>query len=155
MWAGAISLPCCCHPFCGQQWLSLYSLVHCGTRHDEPTLCISATEHPLLCAARNLGPSTSFTLHCVQKYVKRQLQGEAMAAGELPATYRLHAAHCTEIAANTADIENKLTLLGMARAWLLLAEQAEKWIADHRSLTERPVEPRSELRQVLDLPLKG
>ena len=61
-----------------------------------------------------------------------------MAAGELPATYRLHAAHCTEIAANTADIENKLTLLGMARAWLLLAEQAERRIA--RSLTE-PFEP--------------
>jgi hypothetical protein len=31
-----------------------------------------------------------------------------------------------EIAANTADINNKLTLLDMARAWLLLAEQAEK-----------------------------
>jgi hypothetical protein len=66
-----------------------------------------------------------------------------MAAGELPATYRLHAAHCTEIAANTADIKNKLTLLGMARAWLLLAEQAERWIADHQPLTERPVEPPS------------
>jgi hypothetical protein len=64
-----------------------------------------------------------------------------MAEGELPATYRLHAAHCTEIAANTADIKNKLTLLGMARAWLLLAERAERWIADHQPLTERPVEP--------------
>jgi hypothetical protein len=49
-----------------------------------------------------------------------------MAAGENLATYRLHAAHCMEIAANTADIKNKLTLLDMARAWLLLAEQAEK-----------------------------
>jgi hypothetical protein len=29
-------------------------------------------------------------------------------------------------AAHTADIENKLTLLNMARAWLRLAEQAEK-----------------------------
>jgi hypothetical protein len=64
-----------------------------------------------------------------------------MAAGEPPATYRLHAAHCTEIAAKTADIKNKLTLLDMARAWLLLAEQAERWIAEPRSLTERPVEP--------------
>jgi hypothetical protein len=58
-----------------------------------------------------------------------------MKAGELPATYRLHAAHCREIAAKTADIKNKLNLLHMARAWLLLAERAEKWIA------ERPVEP--------------
>ena len=49
-----------------------------------------------------------------------------MAIGELSAAYRLHAAHCTEIAARTADRENRLTLLSMARAWLLLAEQAEK-----------------------------
>jgi hypothetical protein len=48
-----------------------------------------------------------------------------MAIGELPAAYRLHAAHCTEIAARTAD-RNRLTLLSMARAWLLLAEQADK-----------------------------
>jgi hypothetical protein len=45
-----------------------------------------------------------------------------------------------EMAANTADINNKLTLLHMARAWLLLAEQAERWIAEPRSLTEQPVE---------------
>jgi hypothetical protein len=49
-----------------------------------------------------------------------------MAIGELSAAYRLHAAHCTEIAARTADRENKLTLLSMARAWLRLAEQADK-----------------------------
>ena len=35
--------------------------------------------------------------------------------------YRLHAAHCVEIAASTADIENKLTLLNMAK-------QAEKTV---------------------------
>jgi hypothetical protein len=52
--------------------------------------------------------------------------GMAMAARERPVTYRLHAAHCMEIAAKTADTENKLTLLNMARAWLLLAEKAEK-----------------------------
>ena len=116
----------------------------CSLRdHDtgEPTLCISVTERPIICALRGTSDHLrSFALHCVQKYVKRQLQGEAMAAGELPATYRLHAAHCTEIAANTADIKNRLTLLSMARAWLLLAEQAERWIAEPRSLTEQPVE---------------
>jgi len=49
-----------------------------------------------------------------------------MAPREHSAIYRLHAAHCMEIAAKTADKENKLTLLNMARAWLLLAEIAEK-----------------------------
>jgi len=51
-----------------------------------------------------------------------------MAARELPAAYRLHAARCVEMAASTADIENKLTLLNMARAWPLLAEQAGKTV---------------------------
>jgi hypothetical protein len=45
-WAGAISLPRCCHPFCGQQWSLLYTLVHCGTTTGESMLCISVTEHP-------------------------------------------------------------------------------------------------------------
>jgi hypothetical protein len=49
-----------------------------------------------------------------------------MAAGDRVAVYRLHAAHCTEIAARTADKENRLSLLNMALAWLLLAERAEK-----------------------------
>jgi hypothetical protein len=49
-----------------------------------------------------------------------------MAANELPAAYRLHAAHCLEIAVQSADSENKVSLLNMAHAWLLLAEQAEK-----------------------------
>jgi hypothetical protein len=50
-----------------------------------------------------------------------------MTAREHPAIYRLHAAHCMEMAARTADTENKITLLNMARAWLLLAEKAEKF----------------------------
>ena len=49
-----------------------------------------------------------------------------MAARDFPAAYRLHAAHCIEIAAHTTNTENKLTLLNMARAWLRLAEQSEK-----------------------------
>jgi hypothetical protein len=49
-----------------------------------------------------------------------------MAARELSATYRLHATHCIEVAGKSADLENKLSLLNMARAWVLLAEQAEK-----------------------------
>jgi hypothetical protein len=49
-----------------------------------------------------------------------------MAPRELPAAYRLHAAHCVDIASHTTDIENKLALLNMARAWLRLAAQSEK-----------------------------
>jgi hypothetical protein len=49
-----------------------------------------------------------------------------MTARMSSAIYRLHAAHCAEIAAITAVSEDKLKLLNMARAWLLLAEQAEK-----------------------------
>jgi hypothetical protein len=51
--------------------------------------------------------------------------GWRMARG-LSAAYRLHAAHCIEIAGQTADSESKLSLLNMARAWVLLAHQAEK-----------------------------
>jgi hypothetical protein len=38
----------------------------------------------------------------------------------------LHATHCIEAAGKSADLGNKLSLLNMARAWMLLAEQAEK-----------------------------
>jgi hypothetical protein len=48
-----------------------------------------------------------------------------MASG-LSAAYRLHAAHCVEIAGQTADSESKIALLNMAHAWVLLARQAEK-----------------------------
>jgi hypothetical protein len=47
-------------------------------------------------------------------------------ARELSATYWLHATHCIEVAGKSADLGNKLSLLNMARAWMLLAEQAEK-----------------------------
>ena len=58
-------------------------------------------------------------IHCAPRHksvkdvagkVRRCVGDAHMAARELPAAYRLHAAHCTEIAAHTADTENKLTL---------------------------------------------
>jgi len=58
--------------------------------------------------------------------IRHKRRGCANGSPGAPAAYRLHAAHCVEIAARTADIENKLTLLDMASAWPLLAEQAEK-----------------------------
>jgi hypothetical protein len=40
--------------------------------------------------------------------------------------YRSHAAKCISVAQNTPDIRSKLTLLEMARGWLLLADQGLK-----------------------------
>ena len=40
--------------------------------------------------------------------------------------YRLNATHCVEIAHDIADRERKATLVAMAQAWLMLADQAEK-----------------------------
>ncbi len=40
--------------------------------------------------------------------------------------YRKHAAQCIAVAQTCPDTSGKLALLEMARAWLLLAEQASK-----------------------------
>ena len=49
-----------------------------------------------------------------------------MSANEFAASYRLHAAHCVDLASRISDAEGRLTLLAMAQSWLALAEQAEK-----------------------------
>jgi hypothetical protein len=49
-----------------------------------------------------------------------------MSGSDLVATYRLHAAHCLDLAHRASDGENRLLFLAMARAWLKLAEQAIK-----------------------------
>ena len=40
--------------------------------------------------------------------------------------YRLRAQHCLDIATDMADLPNRMILLDMAQAWLLLADQAER-----------------------------
>jgi hypothetical protein len=40
--------------------------------------------------------------------------------------YRLRAKNCTQLAHNATDADSKMLLLDMARAWLVLADQAEK-----------------------------
>lgn len=40
--------------------------------------------------------------------------------------YRLHAASCVQLAQKAVDADSKMQLFNMARAWLALAEQAEK-----------------------------
>jgi hypothetical protein len=52
--------------------------------------------------------------------------GNALSADELVARYRLHAAHCVELAQRIYDAEARLVLLAMAKSWLALAEQAVK-----------------------------
>jgi hypothetical protein len=49
-----------------------------------------------------------------------------MSMDEAVARYRLHAAHCVELAERIPDAEGRLTLFAMAQSWLALAEQAEK-----------------------------
>ncbi len=46
-----------------------------------------------------------------------------MSSSDVVAAYRLHAAHCIEIAQKSSDPKSKLVLLDMAQAWLKLAEQ--------------------------------
>ena len=42
------------------------------------------------------------------------------------AGYRLHAAHCMDIARQSSDPERMLAFLGMAKVWLRLADIVEK-----------------------------
>jgi hypothetical protein len=48
-----------------------------------------------------------------------------MSGSENAATYRLHAAHCAEIAQKSSDPEARASLTKMSVAWLRLAELAE------------------------------
>jgi hypothetical protein len=49
-----------------------------------------------------------------------------MQPDEMVAKYRLHAAHCIDIAQRIPDASSRLALLAMAQAWLALAELAIK-----------------------------
>jgi hypothetical protein len=55
--------------------------------------------------------------------------------------YRVRAKSCTQLAHKATDLESKMLLLDMARAWLVLAEQAEKNSAT--TLVYETPEPRS------------
>ncbi len=43
-----------------------------------------------------------------------------------PEAYRRHAAECLQIAEAVTDPQNRILLIHMAQAWLLLAQQIEK-----------------------------
>jgi hypothetical protein len=48
-----------------------------------------------------------------------------MAESSLAAFYRSYAARCLEMSREVPDVGSKFTLLGMAQAWLALADKAE------------------------------
>jgi hypothetical protein len=55
--------------------------------------------------------------------VSTDMRGMAMAdSEESVAVYRLNAANCVEMAKESSESDQKLTLLGMAQAWLRLAD---------------------------------
>ncbi len=64
---------------------------------------------------------------------------------EVAATYRLHAIHCFEIAQRFDDPSRRQELLGVAQAWLTLAEHAEKLAEDAEKMREAfgPASPHS------------
>jgi hypothetical protein len=51
-----------------------------------------------------------------------------------PGDYRRYAAECLRLAENFTDAEDRMRLIDMAMAWLLLAQQAER----------NPIEPEPE-----------
>jgi hypothetical protein len=49
-----------------------------------------------------------------------------MPSDGLGVVHRVHAATCIMLAQKTADLQSKIALLDMARAWLALADQHDK-----------------------------
>ena len=63
-------------------------------------------------------------------------------SSEKAAAYRLHSAHCAEMAQRTGDRDGRTSLLLMSIAWLRLAELAEK-----NGETQQPVAAMAALPQ--------
>ena len=60
--------------------------------------------------------------------------------------YRAHAVTCVQLAQQTSDQQRKLSLLGMARAWLALATQGDKNNEAPTLVYDTP-EPRQQVAQ--------
>jgi hypothetical protein len=60
--------------------------------------------------------------------------------------YRAHAATCVQLAQQIGDQQSKLSLLGMARAWLALATQGDKNNEAATLVYETP-QPRQQVAQ--------
>ena len=59
------------------------------------------------------------------------------------AAYRLHAAHCAEIARRSWDPETRVSLIKMSEVWLRLADLAEKNSESQRPVAETIGSPQS------------
>ena len=64
-----------------------------------------------------------------------------MTSQELVACYRLYAANCVEIAKGISDPNGKVALLGMAKAWMQMANQIVKHTAPAMSSATDPGPP--------------
>lgn len=60
--------------------------------------------------------------------------------------YRLHAAQCIDLAHQSTDPQNTLTLLDMARSWRMLTDRADKNSRTDMAAHELP-EPRQHVAQ--------
>jgi hypothetical protein len=66
--------------------------------------------------------SEALEFAAVRQEIRR---GLGLMSRERAAVYRLHAAHCTELAQTISDPKGRLSLLEMSRMWLRLAEMIE------------------------------
>ena len=66
-----------------------------------------------------------------------------MSGNEKAAAYRLHAAHCAEIAQISSDPETMVSLTKMSVTWLRLADLAEKNSESQVPVAEMAVSPQS------------
>jgi hypothetical protein len=74
----------------------------------------------------NAGGTTFIIIALLQMFSPNAYAGLGMTPAEIAARYRAYAADCVTVAQNTGDTAGKLRLLDMGRAWLDLADQAEK-----------------------------
>jgi hypothetical protein len=68
-----------------------------------------------------------------------------MSGSEKVAAYRLHAAHCAEIAQRSSDPDSRASLTRMSMAWQRLADLAEKNSESQEPNAERVRSPQSAL----------
>ena len=66
-----------------------------------------------------------------------------MSGSEKVAEYRLHAAHCAEIAQRSSDPDARASLTKMSMAWQRLADLAEKNSESQRPVAETIGSPQS------------
>jgi len=83
---------------------------------------------------------TKFRCRSFKLRVERRM-GDWMSGSEKVAAYRLHAAHCAEIARRSWDPETRVSLIKMSEVWLRLADLAEK-----NSESQQPVGKRQGVR---------